>query len=189
MSLLSKETRIKYFKDLGLGEYTPENILKFQQKAFTDPKEHDKKYGKRTDAALKHWHNVWKYCENFKPEEFKCRCGRCSGYPTWMKANELKHIQTIRTHYGKPMNITSGLRCESFNRKVGGVSNSRHLEGRAVDFYMPGVTDTLEHRRSAVRYIKGLPNHHYTYGNGIDSAGRRRSAPGMGNAVHTDTNG
>lgn len=36
--------------------------------------------------------------------------------------------------------------------------------------------------------IKKLPNHNYTYSNGINSYGASISAPYMGNALHTDTN-
>jgi hypothetical protein len=32
--------------------------------------------------------------------------------------------------------ITSGYRCDARNAMVGGVTNSRHLEGRAVDFFV-----------------------------------------------------
>lgn len=190
MSLLPKETRSKYFKYLGLGEYNKNNILRFQKIAFSDPKEHDSKYGARTDIALRHWYNVAKNAKNFSPGEFKCKCkGRyCNGYPTWMKAKELKHIQTIRSHYNIPMQITSGLRCEKFNKEIGGsVKDSKHMTGYAVDFYMKGVTDTFANRRKAINYIKTLKNHNYTYGNGINSNGISITALNMGNALHTDT--
>ena len=186
MALLPKKTRIKYFKDLVLGEYNERNIKAFQRKAFTDPKEHDGRYGRKTDIALRHWHNVWSVCEHFRPEEFKCKCGRCTGYPTQMRAKELKHVETIRKHYDRPMVITSALRCEYGNKKVGGVPNSGHLFGRAVDFYMSGVTDTKANRKGAIAYIKKLPNHKYTYGDGIDSYGEFVYKPSMGNALHTE---
>ena len=120
MALLSISTRKKYFKYLVLGEYNEKNILKFQKIAFSDPEEHDRKYGPHTDAALRHWYNVEKNTKNFRPEEFRCGCGSkyCTGYPTRMKVKELKHLQTIRDHYGVPMTITSGLRCKKFNRHV-----------------------------------------------------------------------
>ena len=187
MSLLKVTTRITYFKYLGLGAYNKANILKFQRMAFIDPDEHDGRYGKKTDTALRHWYNVRKNCKNFEPTEFRCPCGRCTGYPTQMRKVELMHIQRIRTHYGKPMTITSALRCEYQNKKVGGVSDSRHLQGKAADFYMQGVTDSFENRVKAIKFIKTLPNHRYTYGNGIDSIGQHVSRPSMGNALHTDT--
>lgn len=189
MALLTTEQRKARFKFLGLGEYNSANIKKFQKKAFPSlPKEQDGKYGTNTDRALRHFYNVRKVTKNFEPEEFKCNCGRCTGYPTYMKQVELKHIQKIRTHYGKPMVITSGLRCAAENRRVGGVTNSGHLKGYAVDFYMKGVTETIAQRKKALSWIVKQENHEFTYGAYMtDSKGTYRTASGMGNAMHTET--
>lgn len=189
MALLTVEKRKEFFKYLGLGEYNKANIKKFQKKAFPDlPAEWDGDYGPKTDSALKHWYNVKRYTKNFVPEEFKCDCGGryCTGYPTHMKQVELEHVQRIRDRWGKPMQITSGIRCPRQNAAVGGVSYSAHLKGKAVDFYIPGVTDTLANRKKSIPVIKKMPNHKYTYGDGIDSDGDYRSAPGMGNVLHTE---
>ena len=84
--------------------------------------------------------------------------------------------------------ITCGMRCKTYNKKLNGsITNSKHLTGQAIDFYQKGVTDTLANRRMAIRWIKTLPNHTYTYGNGINSNGYKVRAPYMGNALHTDT--
>lgn len=190
MALLSTDKRKEYFKYLDLGEYNKTNILKLQKKYMTRKKDYDGIYGPNTDNLLRHLYNVKKYTKNFKPQEFMCECnGRyCCGYPTYMKDFQLVHIQTIRTHYGKPMTVTSGMRCKGYNSSIGGsISNSLHLQGQATDFYIKGVTDTLAHRKSAVSYIKKLKRHHYTYGNGINSAGGHPVARYMGNALHTDT--
>lgn len=188
MALLSIEARQKRFKALGLGEYNKANILKFQKMAFPDHKDQwDGIYGKNTDNALRTFYNC-SLVKNFKPEEFRCNCGKCCGYPSYMKQVELKHLQKIRDHYGKPMTITSGLRCANENARVGGVANSGHLNGYAADFYMPGVTETVSQRNAALKYMASLPNHQFTYGaNMVDSEGNYRTASGMGNAMHTET--
>ena len=189
MALLTVEKRQEYFKFLGLGEYNEANIRKFQKTAFTNKKYIDGIYGTQTDHALRHWRNVLKFTRNFDPREFKCSCGHCSGYPSWMKKVELENLQAIRTHYGKPMRITSGLRCKYENsRSSGSILQSKHLSGYAADYYIQGVTDTLANRKKAIAWIKKLPNHNYTYGNGINSNGYSVYAPYMGNAMHTDTN-
>lgn len=186
MALLSIDTRKKYFKHLGLGEYNQENIRKLQKK-YMRASDVDGIYGINTDRLLRHVYNC-SLVPNFKPEEFRCPCGKCTGYPDRMKQVELEHIQTIRTHYGKPMIITSGLRCRYENNRVGGVSNSGHLTGYAVDFYMAGVTDSVANRNKALAYIKKLPYHKFTYGaHMVDSDGAYREASGMGNAMHTET--
>jgi len=190
MALLTKEQRQARFKYLGLGEYNKENIKKFQKK-YLRSRDVDGVYGTNTDNLLRHVYNVKKYTKNFSPEEFKCECGGryCTGYPTYMKKVELENLQSIRAHFGKPMTITCGMRCRPYNNSLrGSISNSKHLTGYATDFYMKGVTDTLANRKSSIRWIKKLPNHNYTYGNGINSYGFRLSAPYMGNALHTDTN-
>lgn len=191
MALLSVEQRREYFAFLGLGEYNEANILKFQTKTFSRKRDRDGKYGKDTDTALRHFYNVKKYTKNFKPEEFKCECnGRhCTGYPDYMKPVELQHIQKIRDIYGKPITVTCGLRCKGYNAECkGSITNSLHLTGYAIDFVQAGVTDTLANRKKSIKTIKTLPNHHYTYGNGINSNGVKVNAPYMGNALHTDTN-
>ena len=44
--------------------------------------------------------------------------------------------------YEKPMPIiiSSGYRSPQLNKAVGGASNSQHIEGRAADIYVPGLT-------------------------------------------------
>lgn len=189
MALLTVEQRKTYFKELGLGEYNKTNILKFQKMYMKREKDYDGLYGANTDALLRSAYNVKKYTKNFKLEEFACGCGGkyCTGYPVELSANLLKHLQTIRTHYGKSMKITSGLRCTGHNKQLSGsASTSRHLSGKASDFKISGVTDTLAHRKTAIAYIRTLPNHRYTYGNGYNSNSVNVNAPNMGTALHTD---
>lgn len=188
MALLTVSERKKKLKYLGY-EYNSDGIKKFQKKAFPkQPKQQDGKYGINTDRALRHFYNVKKVTKDFSPTEFRCNCGHCTGYPSFMKQVELKHLQKIRDHYKKPMTITSGLRCSYENSRVGGVRNSGHTRGYAADFYMKGVTDTVEHRKSALSYMKKLDNHEFTYGAYMkDSNGMYRTASGMGNAMHTET--
>lgn len=52
-------------------------------------------------------------------------------------------LEPIRAHFGKPMHITSGYRCDELNRAVGGAPNSAHK---------------AEHFRAACDFqIRGLP--------------------------------
>ena len=45
----------------------------------------------------------------------------------------LQRLEEIREGYNKPIIITSGYRCEELNKLVGGVDNSLHKIGLAVD--------------------------------------------------------
>ena len=189
MALLTIKGRERRFKYLGLGEYNKTNLLKFQKIAFpNNSNEWDSKYGTKTDNALRTFYNVKRFAPNFSPSEFRCTCGRCSGYPSFMKQVELKHIQAIRDHYKRPIKVTSALRCAYENSKVGGVPNSGHMRGYAIDFYQEGITDTVNNRYASMKWITKQPNHEFTYGAHMyDSEGKYRDASGMGNALHTET--
>ena len=186
MALLTEEQRKKRFEYLGLGEYNEANIRKFQKK-YLRKQDVDGEWGIDSDNALRHVYNVKRYTKSFAPEEFKCDCGGrfCTGYPTYMKKAELINLQKIRNHYGKPMEVTQGVRCTGRNRELrGSVVNSGHLKGYACDFYMSGVTDTLANRKASIKWMKKLDNTEYIYGNGINSYGYAVNAPYMGNAMH-----
>lgn len=82
---------------------------------------------------------------NFTENEFKCPCG-CGGDITpSMKI----HIQKLRDRINMilkdgqdhPLIITSGYRCPAENTAAGGVSDSLHMEGLAVDLYTPGMNE------------------------------------------------
>ena len=51
-------------------------------------------------------------------------------------------LQPIRDHYGQPVKISSGFRCQALNKAVGGVSRSQHMRGQAADIKIPGVAPT-----------------------------------------------
>ena len=51
-----------------------------------------------------------------------------------------KLAQQARDRLGRPFHITSWYRPADINRQVGGASNSRHIVGDAIDFYVEGLT-------------------------------------------------
>lgn len=85
------------------------------------------------------WWNDIKY---FTREEFRCKCGGkyCDGFPAEPQEGMVRAIDNVREHFGKAFTPNSGVRCPTHNANVGGVSNSRHLYGKAVDFHVPGKT-------------------------------------------------
>ena len=49
-------------------------------------------------------------------------------------------LNPIRERFAVPMIITSGYRCQRVNELVGGVDNSQHMKGEAVDFCFAGFS-------------------------------------------------
>lgn len=76
---------------------------------------------------------------NFNITEFHCQGTSCGCAETLHDPVLSEQLQKIRNHFGKPLHITSGYRCEKHNATIGGTANSRHTKGQAADFYISGV--------------------------------------------------
>ena len=84
----------------------------------------------------------WSDIQYFTRSEFACKCGGkyCDGYPAEPSEKLVRIADEMRKSFGKPVTVSSGLRCTTHNANVGGVSNSRHLTGKAMDFSISGCT-------------------------------------------------
>ena len=82
--------------------------------------------------------NVWDTVKYFTPGEFACKCG--CGCDTQVDPRLLRIADQVREHFDAPCIVSSGVRCEAHNKKVGGVAASRHLSGKAMDFCIKGKT-------------------------------------------------
>ena len=74
--------------------------------------------------------------EYFTVNEFICKCGKCKSIPEELEADILylaKQLRIIRQIVNAPIIINSGIRCYNHNKRIGGVKNSRHLKGQAVE--------------------------------------------------------
>lgn len=73
---------------------------------------------------------------------FKVREFACKGSDVVLLDDELVVLlQCIREHFGKPVYITSGYRTAAYNATLPGASkNSQHIQGRAADFWVEGVS-------------------------------------------------
>lgn len=81
---------------------------------------------------------TWTFWDNIKyftREEFRCQCGGkyCNGFPAEMAEETVRLADEIRRRAGVPLNVNSGVRCKQHNADVGGVWNSLHLTGQAID--------------------------------------------------------
>jgi len=78
--------------------------------------------------------------KHFMRSELTCRCcGRIGRWPARLK-RLLSLLEKLRDYAGKPVHITSGYRCPSWNKQVGGVPNSYHSQGMAVDLVVKGMS-------------------------------------------------
>ncbi len=86
-------------------------------------------------SFYQHWQNVpanaWRW-PNFSPAEIACRgTGKIT-----INEDALDRLQELRVMLGKPMIVNSGYRSPEHNRRVGGATASKHLEGTAFDISM-----------------------------------------------------
>ncbi len=140
----------------------------FQRDFFQDEKKVDGICGSETEKALKHavcygmpakkvdidtnvggkTGTFWDEIKYFTRDEFRCPCGKCGGYPVEPKEALVRIVDEMRGAFGKPVIIVppdghsggSGVRCQRYNDSLSGSApNSRHVQGKAVDFSAPGV--------------------------------------------------
>lgn len=78
--------------------------------------------------------------KSFKRKEFACKDGCGLGLGDGDINPELiEVIQDVRDHFGEPVVISSGLRCQRHNARVGGAPKSQHLLGTAADIRIAKV--------------------------------------------------
>lgn len=142
----------------------------FQKDFFQMDSKVDGICGSETEAALKHAvaygmpakkventtttnkSGFWKEIKYFTRDEFRCPCGKCGGFPVEPKEALVRIMDEMREAFGKPIIIVppdghsggSGVRCQKYNDSLKGSSpNSRHVQGKAVDFSAPGVLASI----------------------------------------------
>lgn len=119
-------------------------------------------FKKNVNVSATSWENI-KY---FGKSEFACKCGGkyCQGYPVEPQLKLIRVADAIREKAKKPAIVTSGIRCTQHNANVGGVSNSRHLSGKAMDFRIEGwSSDKLlseVKKYSEIRYAYAIDSQH-----------------------------
>ena len=84
----------------------------------------------------------WDHIRYWSREEFRCRCGGkyCNGFPAEPNQTLVELVDDIRHKAGRPGIPSSGLRCKTWNALQGGVANSDHMEGKALDFSIEGMS-------------------------------------------------
>ena len=88
--------------------------------------------------------------KNFQYKEFDCHGSGCCS-TTIIDEKLVEYVQRIRDHFGKPVTITSPYRCEVHNRRVGGATKSYHMQGKAADIVVQGVSS-----REVAKYAESI---------------------------------
>ena len=158
------------------GEQSQQATIDFQR-AYMEPTDVDGIFGAATekrileviatgekpkervliDSIAPDW---WKDIRYFTRAEFQCKCGGqfCDGYPTEMQESVVRIADAAREHFGRPAHVISGLRCPQWNAHEGGVENSQHMYGEAIDLRIEGVpAETLR------QFVSAQPGHRYSY--------------------------
>ena len=99
----------------------------------------------------------WEDIRYFTRAEFRCPCGACGGFPAEPAESLARLADRVREHFGAPATVSSGVRCPDHNRQVGGVYNSFHLTGKAMDFRIQGRSAA-----QVLEFVRELPVH-YAY--------------------------
>lgn len=101
----------------------------------------------------------WSSIQYFSRKEFACKCGRyCDGYPVQMQRAVVELADRARVELNGVGFVSSGLRCTRHNANVGGVSDSRHLIGKAIDLRIEGKS-----ARQTLAWAKKQPQVRYAY--------------------------
>ena len=95
-----------------------------------------------SNYSLKYQPDKIPITEHLTRGEIECHCGCGKG----LKDNDFKiHVaqafEQIRQRIGKPLAVSSGCRCESWNELQGGTDHSQHLLCNALDLICPSSID------------------------------------------------
>ena len=156
------------------GEQSQQATIDFQR-AYMEPTDVNGIFGAATekrileviatgekpkDTILPEAADWWKDIRYFTRAEFQCKCGGqfCDGYPTEMQESVVRIADAAREHFGRPAHVISGLRCPQWNAHEGGVENSQHMYGEAIDLRIEGVpAETLR------QFVSAQPGHRWSY--------------------------
>lgn len=95
-----------------------------------------------------------KISTNFKVGEFKCNDGSDKIVVDSIFIDTV--LQKIRDHFKAAITINSAYRTPSYNKKVGGSSNSYHVKGRAFDIVVKGYKPSEVAKYARSIGVKGV---------------------------------
>lgn len=109
-------------------------------------------------------------------DELRCRDRMRTAYPLDYRTDPtrlprlLEAFEQIRGMWGLPIRILSAYRTPVYNRQIGGVAKSQHIEGRALDLQPPADVTVREFFDAIVRLAAARPDIGIRY---VQGYGRR----------------
>lgn len=104
----------------------------------------------------------WDEIRYFRRAEFRCQCrGKyCSGFPAEPVEETVRLADEIRRRAGVPLKVNSGVRCKQHNADAGGIWNSLHLTGQAIDLAPIGGNISVARLQDIAEQVQAekLPN-------------------------------
>ena len=88
--------------------------------------------------------------KNFVSKEFDCQGKGCCN-TTLIDSKLVEYLQKIREHFNRPITITSAYRCDKHNKEIGGATRSYHVQGKAADIVVSGVSS-----REVAKYAESI---------------------------------
>lgn len=171
------QRRVGIAEDGQPGTETQAALKKYIDTPLPDAKEStDSKTASDTTESNKHG-AFWAEIKHFVPDEFRCPCGKCGGFPVEMQEKLIRILDTrIWEHFGVPITVVplppadahaggSGIRCAAYNASLrGSVSNSRHLQGKAADIIVRGFSGNAVNAYCQSLVKAGLLRYSYVIG-------------------------
>lgn len=89
---------------------------------------------------------------DFHLREFRCRCnaGRC--HMILVHPRLVECLQALREQLARPLILTSGYRCNSYNKIIGGRPRSYHTRGMAADVMCQDLAQLEELAQAAAEH-------------------------------------
>jgi len=100
----------------------------------------------------------WSKIKHFKPSEFNCKCG-CGQGADKMNEQFITALDMTRKESGVAFVISSGYRCKKHNAFVGGVEDSAHTTGFAVDIATFGSEHRMRVMKAVMKYFNRIGIH------------------------------
>lgn len=94
--------------------------------------------------------------KNFRVREFSCHGSGCCS-TVKIDPALVEYLQKIRDHFGKPVTISSGYRCKTYNSMISNAaSKSKHMDGMAADIKVEGIAPAEVAKYAESIGIKGI---------------------------------